>query len=200
MRAYKNTVRCPDDCPFLDVPEVEFKKKTPILATLRDFSLPGLRRVFAGYWKFQVVLHAGSQCHSGPYTEKYSVILAVKWCKSSKTKAYSFYRRPPKHSKTALFFSFLFDSCNWALIAALCHIASTTRTAICYALCTTFTPSLWRSRSMTRTPPNLSAGLAVLVQLHFRDFSSSLAKNACQTHSLSIHFLRKQALVRESKK
>ena len=35
-------------------------------ATLRDFSLPGLRRVFAGYWKFQVVLHAGSQCHSGP--------------------------------------------------------------------------------------------------------------------------------------
>ena len=42
VRACKNTVRCPDDCPFQchrhDVPEVEFKKKTPILATLRDFS------------------------------------------------------------------------------------------------------------------------------------------------------------------
>ena len=38
-----------------DVPE-EFKKKTPILGTLRDLS--GLRRVFAGFCKFQVVLDA----------------------------------------------------------------------------------------------------------------------------------------------
>ena len=57
-----------------------------------------------------------------------------------------------------------------------------------YALCTTSTPSLWRSRSIIRTPPNPSATLAVLLQLHDRDFSSRLEKkNAFQTHSLSIH-------------
>ena len=40
-----------------DVPEVEFKKKTQILATLRDLfkGLSGMRRVFAGFCKFQVV-------------------------------------------------------------------------------------------------------------------------------------------------
>ena len=43
-------------CVTYDVPEVEFKKKTPNLATLRDFCLSGLRRAFAGFCKFQVVL------------------------------------------------------------------------------------------------------------------------------------------------
>ena len=49
-----------------DVPEVEFKKKTPILATLRDFCLSGLGRVFAGFCKFQVALDTSPRCHSGP--------------------------------------------------------------------------------------------------------------------------------------
>ena len=69
-----------------DFPQVEFKKKTPFLATLRDFRLSGLRRVFAGFCKFQVVVDASPRCHqySGPSTEINSVILAVKRCKSSK--------------------------------------------------------------------------------------------------------------------
>ena len=87
---------CSDCCPVTvpskshryDFLQVEFKKKTPFLATLRDFCLSGLRRVFAGLCKFQVVVDASPRCHSGPSTEFYSVILAVKWCKSSKTKAY----------------------------------------------------------------------------------------------------------------
>ena len=50
-----------------DVPEVEFKKNS-ILATLGDFSLSclQLRRVFAGFCKFQVVLDASPRCHSAP--------------------------------------------------------------------------------------------------------------------------------------
>ena len=69
-----------------DFPQVEFKKKTPFLATLRDFCLSGLRRVFAWFCKFQVVVDARPRCHYGPSTEIYSVIMAVKRCKSSKTK------------------------------------------------------------------------------------------------------------------
>ena len=53
VRACKNTVRCPDDCPFQshrhDVPDVEFKKRTPILAAFKDVCLSGLRRAFAGF-------------------------------------------------------------------------------------------------------------------------------------------------------
>ena len=48
-----------------DVPEVEFKKNS-ILATLADFCLSGLRWVFAGFCKFQVVLDASPRCHSAP--------------------------------------------------------------------------------------------------------------------------------------
>ena len=40
-----------------EVPEIEFKK-TPILATLGNFCLSDLRRVFAGFCKLQVVLDA----------------------------------------------------------------------------------------------------------------------------------------------
>ena len=46
-------------------PEVEFKKNS-ILATLGEFCLSGLRGVFAGFCKFQVVLEAGPRCHSAP--------------------------------------------------------------------------------------------------------------------------------------
>ena len=46
-----------------DVPEVEFKKMTPIL---RDFCLSGLKRVFVVLCKFQVVLDACPGRHSGP--------------------------------------------------------------------------------------------------------------------------------------
>ena len=73
-----------------------------------------------------------------------------------------------------------------------------------YALCTTFTPCLWRSRSrwMTRTPPNPSASTAaVLLQLHDRDFlSSSFAKERLSNSFAFDSFVRNQASVRESKK
>ena len=46
-----------------DVPEVEFKKMTPIL---RDFCLSGLKRVFVVLCKFQIVLDACPRRHSGP--------------------------------------------------------------------------------------------------------------------------------------
>ena len=97
-------------------------------------------------------------------------------CNSSKTKAQSFYRRPPKHSKTALFL-FFFDSrrTSGSNRGAAPHCFDGANR---YALCTTFIPSHWRSRSMTWTPPNSSAALApaVLLQLHDRDFSLRVAK------------------------
>ena len=122
---------CSDCCP-VTVPakshryvflQVEFKNKTPFLATLRDFCLSGLRRVFAGPCKFQVVVDASPRCHSGPSTEIYSVILAVKWCKSSKTKACI--KLLQTTAQALEICSFLFDS-----RAKLRHIALTTPTAM----------------------------------------------------------------------
>ena len=85
MRACENTVRCPvwqTNVPSrshrYDVPELEFKKKTPILASLGDFCLSSLRRVFSGFCKLQVILDAPSpRCPSAPQTEIYSIMLAV---------------------------------------------------------------------------------------------------------------------------
>ena len=66
VRACENTVtyvehrtqwRCPvpSKSHCYDVPEVEFKKMTPIL---REFCLTGLKQVFVVFCKFQVVLNA----------------------------------------------------------------------------------------------------------------------------------------------
>ena len=52
-----------------DVPEVEFKKNTPILTTLGDFCLSGLRRVFAGFANSKSSSTLASpryRCHSAP--------------------------------------------------------------------------------------------------------------------------------------
>ena len=49
-----------------------------------------------------------------------------------------------------------------------------------YALCTTFIPCLWRSRSMTRTPPNSSAALALAVLLCSPPTSRSRFHFACR--------------------
>ena len=123
-------------------------------------------------------------------------MLDVKRCKSSKTKAYSFYRRPPKHSKTTLFFS---------IVAALIDNRDTAPhrfdDANRYTLCITFTPFGDRDiDDPTRTPPNPSAAVAVLLQLQDRNFSSSVAKGRLSNSFAFDSFVRKQASVGESKK
>ena len=109
-------------------------------------------------------------------------------------------------------FPFLFDS--RALITTLRHIASTTRTAMpcaprsfmpscIHALCTTFiVHHVHRSRSSTRTPPNSSAALAlaVLLQLHDRDFSSRVAKERLSNSFAFDSFVRKQTRWERAKK
>ena len=57
-RQYVAQTNAPSKSHRCDVPEVEFKKKTPVLANLGDFCLSGLRRVFAGFCKLQGVLDA----------------------------------------------------------------------------------------------------------------------------------------------
>ena len=107
-------------------------------------------------------------------------------CNSSKTKAQSFYRRPPKHSKTALFF-FLFD--GRALTATLRHIASTARTAMpCTCAPRSYIAIADRYRRPgprpTRPPPmhlQFSSNFMIKISVGVSQ------KNARQTHSLSIH-------------
>ena len=53
---------------------------------------------------------------------------------------------------------------------------------------------------MTRTLPNPSAALAVLLQLHDRDFSSSFAKEHLSNSFPFDSLVRKKASERESKK
>ena len=158
-------------------------------------------RVFAGFCKFQVVLDA-SLAHGVILLSK-PRFTALYW--PSTVKLFKYKGQKPKASSDdrpstrKLLFSLHLDS--RALIATLRHIASTTRTA---KLCTMFIPSLWRSRSiaMTRTPPNSSAALAlaVLLELHDRDFSSRVAKERLSNSFAFDSFVRKQVSVKESKK
>ena len=82
-------------------------------------------------------------------------------------------------------FPFLFDS--RALIATLRHIASTTRTAMPYA--PRSYPALgdrdrWPGPRRTRPPPlhlQFSSNFTIAISVRVSQ------KNACQTHSLSIH-------------
>ena len=53
---------------------------------------------------------------------------------------------------------------------------------------------------MTRTPPNPFAAVAVLVQLHDRDFSSSVAQERLSNSFTFYSFAREQALWDKAKK
>ena len=133
-----------------DVPEVEFKRKTSILATLRDFCLSGLRRVFAGFSKFQAGFDAGPRCHSGPRDfQRYWPSNGV----SLQNRGLTLLQTADQSLENC---SFLFDS--RALIATLRHIASMTQTALPCAL---YSHLAFGDRD-DRTPPNPSAAVAVL--------------------------------------
>ena len=133
-----------------DVPEVEFKRKTPILVTLGDFCLSGLRRVFAGFCKFQVVFDTSPRCHSGPQDfQSYWPSNGV----SLQNRGLTLLQTTNQSLENCFF---LFDS--RALIATLRHIASTTRTALS---CAPHSHLACGDRN-DRTPPNPSAAVAVL--------------------------------------
>ena len=79
-----------------DVPEVEFKKNS-IRATLGDFCLSGLRRVFAPGRVLQISSHLRRQptVSLGSINRDLQHYTGRQRCSSSKTKAQSFYRRVP---------------------------------------------------------------------------------------------------------
>ena len=125
-------------------------------------------------------------------------MLDVKRCKSSKTKAYSFYMLQTT-AQALENCSFLFDSRRSNRDTAPHRFDDANRCA----LCITFTTFGDRDRDIddpTRTPPNPSAAVAVLLQLKDRNFSSSVAKERLSNSFAFDSFVRKQASVRESKK
>ena len=113
-------------------------------------------------------------------------MLDVKRCKSSKTKALSFYRRTAQALENC---SFLFDSRRSNRDAAPHRFDDANR----YALCITFTPFGGRDRNIddpNRTPPIFKIAI----------FSSSVAKERLSNSFAFESFVRKQASVGESKK
>ena len=169
-----------------DVPEVEFKKMTPIL---RDFSCPA--------WNEYLSCSANSKSFSTLAQGVTVWSVNRDWQRPDagrqtgvslqKRRPKAVYRRPPKHSKTALFF--------W-IVAALIATRSTAPhrfdDANRYALCITFTPFAWRSRSRYRWPDpdpaqpvrrRCSSPATSRLQFQFK----CCKRTPVLTHSLSIH-------------
>ena len=195
MRACENTVRSPDDCPFQVSSlwrsrgwvQEEFNPRRLLLVRPET----GICRVL------QIPSRPRRQptvslCSTNRDLQRYTG--RQRW-NSSKTKAKSSYRRPPKHSK--LLFSFLFDS--RALIATLRCIALTTREPLClvHHVHAFGDRDRWPGPRPNRQPPLHLQFSSVLLQLHDRDFTSRVAKERLSNSFAFDSFVRKQTSVRE---
>ena len=166
-----------------DVPEVEFKKNS-ILATLADFCLSGLRRVFVGFANSKsssTPAHGATLLHKPRFTALYWPS-TVKLFKNEGQKLLQTTAQALENCT----FPFLFDS--WALITTLRHIASTTRNAMRCAAPRSYLAfgdrDRWPGPRPTRPPPvhlQFSSNFTIAISVRVSQ------KNACQTHSLSIH-------------